>query len=256
MIGGAGQASRNTPAAVADNTPPMRVLAVDCSTPVSSIALLEGPRIMGEWTVQAREPHNRQLLKSIDRHLQELGWTFEQLDGFAAGIGPGSFTGLRIGVTTLKTLAWAAQKPFAGICSLDALAAPLALAALSVCSLIDARKEEVYCALYQPDGRGGLIRRTPYLVEAPERLLTRIELPTIFCGDGWPRCRDLFSKELGDRVREAPGTCQVVRAGFVGELARQRFQAQQGDDPVVVVPLYVRPSEAEIQYPHLRSSAL
>ena len=233
---------------------PMRILAVDSSTPASSIALLEGARVMAEWTVQALEPHNRRLLKSIDRTLKELEWPFERLDGFAAGIGPGSFTGLRIGVTTVKTLAWTTGKPFAAISSLDALAAPLAFSTLPVCPLIDARKQEVYFAIYRADGKGGLTRQTPYLVDAPEHIAATIEGPTIFCGDGWPLCRELFSQQLGGWALEAPSPCHAVRAGFVGELARKRFQEHQMDDPVACIPLYVRPSEAELHHPHLASS--
>jgi len=231
----------------------MKILAVDTSTASGSIALLDGVQVMAEWTLQSAQTHNRSLLKKVDLLLSELGWTLEQLGGFAVTSGPGSFTGLRIGVTTIKTLAWATQKPFASIPSLDALAAPLGFAALPICPLIDARKSEIYFSFYQPDGTGKVQLLAPYQVGSPERIVDKIQGPTIFCGDGWPMCQELFLKELGDWVVAAPAPYHIIRAGFVGELARKRFQEQQGEDPMTCVPSYVRPSEAEIRYPHMAS---
>jgi tRNA threonylcarbamoyladenosine biosynthesis protein TsaB len=231
----------------------MKILAVDTSTASGSIALLDGVQVMAEWTLLLAQTHNRRLLKRVDLILRELGWTLEHLGGFAVTSGPGSFTGLRIGVTTIKTLAWAAQKPFASIPSLDALAAPFRFAALPVCPLIDARKDEIYFSFYQPDGTGNVQAITPYKVDSPEGIAARIRGPTIFCGDGWSICEELFVKELGDWAVAAPAPFHIIRAGFVGELARQRFQEQQGENPLTCVPCYVRPSEAEIHRPHQAS---
>jgi tRNA threonylcarbamoyladenosine biosynthesis protein TsaB len=231
----------------------MKILAVDTSTASGSIALLDGARLMAEWTLQSAQTHNRRLLKNIDHFLSELGWTIKQLEGFAVTIGPGSFTGLRIGATTIKTLAWATGKPFAGIPSLDALAAPLGFSTLPICPLIDARRSEIYYALYQPDERGEVRLAAPFQVDSPERIVRKIQGPTIFCGDGWALCQELFSKKLGAQAVAASGPFHVIRASHVGELARKRFQEQQAEDPMTVVPLYVRPSEAEIRHPHLAS---
>ncbi len=231
----------------------MRILAVDTSTASGSIALLEGARVMAEWTLQSSQTHNRRLLKNIDLFLSELGWTIDSLDGFAVTIGPGSFTGLRIGVTTIKTLAWATGKLFAGISSLDALAAPFGFAAHPICPLIDARKSEIYFAFYQPDAQGAIQPSTPSQVASPEQIMERIERPTIFCGDGWPLCQELFSARLGPWAMAASSPFHIIRASHVGELARKRFEEQQVEDPVTAVPLYVRPAEAEILHPHRAS---
>jgi tRNA threonylcarbamoyladenosine biosynthesis protein TsaB len=225
----------------------LKILAVDTSTASGSIALLDGVQVMAEWTIKSAQTHNRRLLKRVNLILSELGWAFEQLEGFAVTSGPGSFTGLRIGVTTVKTLAWAAQKPFASIPSLDALAAPLGFAALPICPLIDARKSEIYFSFYQPDGTGKVQLLAPYQVDSPERIVAKIQGPTIFCGDGWPMCEELFMKELGDWAVRAPASFHVIRAGVVGDLARNRFQEQQGEDPLTCMPSYIRPSEAEIK---------
>jgi tRNA threonylcarbamoyladenosine biosynthesis protein TsaB len=231
----------------------MKILAVDTSTASGSIALLDGVKVMAEWTIQSAQTHNRQLLKRVDLILRELGWALEQVGGFAVTSGPGSFTGLRIGVTTIKTIAWAAQKPFASIPSLDALAAPLGFAALPICPLIDARKGELYFSFYQPDGTGKVQPLAPYRVDSPERIVTRIQGPTIFCGDGWSRCEELFVKKLGDWAVAVPAPFHIVRASFVGELALKRFSERRGEDPLTSYPCYVRPSEAEIMHPHQAS---
>jgi len=230
----------------------MKILAVDTSTTSGSIALLDGPHVLAEWTIQSAQTHNRRLLKRVDIILRELGWELDKVDALAVTSGPGSFTGLRIGVTTIKTIAWAARKPFVSIPSLDALAAPLGFAALPICPLIDARKDEIYFSLYRSEGTGKVQPLAPYRVESPERIVTEIKGPTIFCGDGWPRCKELFVKRLGDWAVAAPAPFHIIRASSVGELARNRLAAeQQGEDPLTAGPCYVRPSEAEIMHPHL-----
>ena len=224
----------------------MKILAVDTSTSSGSVALLEGPRVVAEWTRLSALTHNRRLLSTVDSLLREVGWDIDQVEGLGATVGPGSFTGLRIGLTTVKTLAWAGRKLFAGIGSLDALAAPLSFASLPVCPLIDARKNEVYCAIYQPDARGRLHRQTPYQALSPELVIEQIKKPTLFCGDGWLLYQDLIERALGDLAIAAPAPYHMIRAGFVGELAREKFLEGEAEDPITSLPLYVRPSEAEM----------
>lgn len=229
----------------------MKILAVDTSTTSGSVALTEDSRILCEWTLQSAQTHNRRLLKSIDTVLNEVDWTVESLDGFAVTIGPGSFTGLRIGLTTIKTLAWTMRKPFAGIPTLDALAAPLAFSPLPVCCILNAYKKEVFFARYEPDEAGNLERAGSYRVLPPEGVLPHVPGSTVFCGDGWLMYREFFRERLGTRAVEAPAPFHILRAGFVGYLAHRKFIEGAADDPVTSVPLYIRPSEAELNNPHL-----
>ncbi|HBZ55675.1 MAG TPA: tRNA (adenosine(37)-N6)-threonylcarbamoyltransferase complex dimerization subunit type 1 TsaB [Syntrophobacteraceae bacterium] len=224
----------------------MKILAVDTSTSAGSVAIVDGSRVLAECSLESARTHNRRLLKAVDDLLNHLGWSLDDLGGLAVTLGPGSFTGIRIGISTMKTLAWALDKPYVGIPTLDALAAPLHFASAPVCALLDARKKEVYAAFYQPDGRGACRRISPYQVLQPQRLLARIQNPTLFCGDGWLQYGSILRRELGDLVMELPGPYHLVRASFVAELARQRFTQGLGDDPMTSVPIYVRPSEAEI----------
>ena len=229
----------------------MKILAVDTSTPSGSIAFMEKDRVVVEWTLHSATTHNRRLLKSVDQFLHELQWTIDDIGGFCAATGPGSFTGLRIGLTTIKTLAWSLGKPFVGIPTLDALAAPFAFSALPVFCAVNAHKKELFCSVYQPDGRGAQSRLTPYRVVSPEAAAELIKGPTVCCGDGWLLYRDFFIERLADFAVEAPAPFHIIRAGFVADLARKSFIDGQTDDPVTSVPIYVRPSEAEINYPHL-----
>jgi len=231
----------------------MKILAADTSTASGSVCLLDGARVRAEWTVRSEITHNRLLLKTIDRILREAGWSLKEVDGLAVTTGPGSFTGLRIGLTTMKTLAWSLEKPFAGVSSLDALASQLPFARHPVCSMLDARKKEVFLGFYRSDGRGNLIREGNPRVMKPEQVIPCIEEPTIFCGDGWIAHESFFRENLGFKALAASSSHHTLRAAFAAHLAQKRFLAGDLDDPMTSVPVYVRPSEAELNYPHLSS---
>ncbi len=229
----------------------MNILAIDTSTTSGSVAILRDGRIAAEWTLQSAQTHNRRLLKTVDTLLREAGWTLKMVDVYAVTTGPGSFTGIRIGLTAAKTLAWTMKKPLVGIATLDVLAAPLRFTSLQVCTMLDARKKEVYFALYRSNPEGTMRRLLPYRVSQPSGVAELIDKPTLFCGDGWLVYRDLFRERLGDLAVEAPAPFHVVRAASLGELGEKRLKSGQSNDPITIMPLYVRPSEAEINYPHI-----
>jgi tRNA threonylcarbamoyl adenosine modification protein YeaZ len=234
----------------------MKILAADTSTSTGSVALLEKDRLVAEWTLDSDQTHNRRLLTTVDFVLRETGWAIRDIDGFAATAGPGSFTGLRIGLSTIKTTAWVLKKPFAAISSLDALAIPLSFTLQPVCALVDARKKEVYCGIYKPDGKGNHCLQGSYQVMPPEQIADHITEPTFFCGNGWLLYQDFLCDKLGERVLEVSGPYHTIRAGFVGILAYDKFLSGIPDDPMTSTPFYVRPSEAEIHNPHLASRFL
>jgi tRNA threonylcarbamoyladenosine biosynthesis protein TsaB len=225
----------------------MKILAVDTSTSLGSIALVEGLQVRAELSLNVSVTHNQRLLPGIHRLLANVSWTLESLDGLALGLGPGSFTGLRIGMSVMKGLAFASGKPLAGVPTLDALAANVSIAPWRICPILDARKGEVYTALYQ--GRGGfdVERVTPYLVVKPERLVALINERTVFLGDGLSRYGDYLAAELGDRMVRAPDHLNVVYGSAIAWLAMARLQRGLREDLSACVPLYVRPSEAEIK---------
>jgi tRNA threonylcarbamoyladenosine biosynthesis protein TsaB len=196
------------------------------------------------------------LLRSIDDALTTVGWRVRDIDGFAVTLGPGSFTGLRIGLTTIKTLAWTARKAYIGVPSLDALAAGLAYSSLPVCPLIDAHKEEMYGCLYRGDLSGEIRPLSPYGTLSVKAVAQLVQERTLFCGDGWLVYGKALKKVLGTLAVEASAPFHLIRAGVVAELARKRLERGDHDDPVVSVPLYVRPSEAELNHPHARPADL
>ncbi len=220
-----------------------------------SLALLDGENLTAEWTLRSAQTHNRRLLKSIDSILREAGWDLDSVDAFAVAGGPGSFTGLRIGMTTMKVLAWTTRKLYAAVCTLDALALPLCFSANPVCALLDARKGEIYSALYRPDGKAGVRLESPYAAITPsqlaESLIGKLSGPAVFCGDGWTAYRDFLKGRLGEMVLEPPSSFHLIRAASIAELARRRFAEGRSEDPKSSMPLYLRPSEAEIHYPDL-----
>jgi tRNA threonylcarbamoyladenosine biosynthesis protein TsaB len=230
-----------------------RILAADTSTLSGSIALLEGERIFLEQVLVSSQTHNRRLLKCIDEALGLLGWGYDDLDGFAVTSGPGSFTGLRIGLATMKTLAWASGKPFVAIPSLDVLAAGLASSSLPICPLVDAHKKEVYGCLYHPVPGGEVRPVGPCRALAVETVPSLVREQTLFCGDGWLLYQRPPKDLLGPLAVGAPAPFHLIRAGVLGELARKRIERGDTDDPMTSVPLYVRPSEAELTHPNLRS---
>src|SRR2546422_4099659 len=160
----------------------MRLLAVETSTLAGGAALLDGELVVGEYALAVSRPHSERLMGAIDRLLTDAGWTVRDLEGLAVSVGPGSFTGLRIGLSTVKGLALALSIPIVAVPTLDAMAALLPFAALPVCPVLDARKREVYPSLYRWDG-SGMHRGWEDLAIAPADLARRLDGPVIVLGD-------------------------------------------------------------------------
>src|SRR5438093_2583246 len=152
----------------------MRVLAVETSTLAGGAALLDGEVVVGEYALDVGATHSERLMGAIDRLLTDAGWTVRDLEGLAVSVGPGSFTGLRIGLSTVKGLALALSIPIVAVPTLDAMAALLPFAALPVCPVLDARQGDVYAPRDRWDG-AGTHRVWEYLGVAPGDLSQRLE---------------------------------------------------------------------------------
>src|SRR5262245_28797949 len=127
----------------------MRLLALESATLAGGAALLDGDVIVGEHRSNIALTHSERLMVAVDRLLQDCGWSMSDLDGLAVSVGPGSFTGLRVGIATVKGLALAMSLPVAPVPTLDALASALPFADVPVCPVLDARKGEVYLSCYR-----------------------------------------------------------------------------------------------------------
>jgi tRNA threonylcarbamoyladenosine biosynthesis protein TsaB len=217
----------------------MRVLAVETSTLSGGAALLDGERVVGEYTLDVRVTHSERLMAAIDQLLSDAGWTARDLDGIAVTVGPGSFTGLRVGLSTVKGLALALAIPVAAVPTLDAMAAMLPYAALPVCPVLDARKREVYASLYRWDGLG-MRRQWDYLALSPDELARRLDEPVIVVGDGAEAIDSAFARRV-EPPRRGPAPA------VVGALGRARLARGETVTVADLVPIYLRPSEAELK---------
>ena len=217
----------------------MRVLAVETSTLAGGAALLDGGLVVGEYTLDISLTHSERLMGTIDRLLTDAGWTVRDLEGLAVSVGPGSFTGLRIGLSTVKGLALALTIPIAAVPTLDAMATLLPFAALPVCPVLDARKREVYTSLYRWDG-AAMRREWNYLALAPADLARRLDEPVIVLGDAADQVDSPHARRIRP-PRRGPSPAAV------GLLGHSRLAMGDTIAPADLVPIYLRPSEAELK---------
>lgn len=227
----------------------MRLLAVETSTPTGAVALLEAGRVVAESRLSVEGTHGGRLLGTIDGLLGAAGWTVRELDGLAIAVGPGSFTGLRIGISTVKGLALATGTPVVAVPTLPALAWSLPFAAHPLCPVLDARKGEVYAGLFRTT-RGRLERLGPDRAVAPRALAEGLAGepggPVVFLGDGVSIYGDVFTEVLGEAACLAPPGLRLPSAVTVGALGAEALAHGDIVDPAALVPIYLRPSEAEL----------
>jgi tRNA threonylcarbamoyladenosine biosynthesis protein TsaB len=217
----------------------MRVLAVDTSTLAGGVALLDGERTVAEYVLDIRLTHSERLMPAIDRVMRDAGWTPRDLGGLAVAVGPGSFTGLRIGVSAIKGLALALSLPIAAVPTLDALAAGVPGSSLPVCPVIPARRDEVYASLYRWDGTA-MRREWDYLAVPPADLAERLREPVMVLGEG----AGAIASPLAHRA--PPWRC-LPSPATVGHLGLARLRRGDLVGPGELEPLYVRPSQAELR---------
>ena len=229
------------------------VLAVDTATLVSSVALAEDGRLVAELSARARVTHSQWVLGDVAALLRRAERSLEDIDGFAATVGPGSFTGVRIGLTTCRTLAWTLGRPLVGLSSLDVLAMNAAGRPGLVATVLDARKKEVYLAVVRlVDGAPVTIIEPNVL--APEAALERLGAldredaePLWVLGDGVLLYDALFRDGVLPGLRVGAGPDHHARAAQLALLAHRELEDRGWEsDPLLVEPLYIRPSEAEL----------
>jgi tRNA threonylcarbamoyladenosine biosynthesis protein TsaB len=227
----------------------VRILAVETSTRTGALALLEAGVVIAESRVNITVTHGERLMVAIDGVLRSARRELSEVDAFAVALGPGSFTGLRIGLSTVKSLAFATGRPVAGVPTLDALAWSLPFCAHPVCPVLDARKNEVYAAVYRTrEGRLEVLEPARAVAPATlaEDLRARLDEPVVFLGDGVAPFAGVLTEVLGTRARLAPAALRLPSAVTVGELAGRALAGGETMDPAGLLPIYLRPSEAEL----------
>jgi tRNA threonylcarbamoyladenosine biosynthesis protein TsaB len=224
----------------------MRILGLDTATLQATVALVDEHGVHAEAEREVTT-HSEGLLALIDQTLSAGGCGVDGLDAVACGRGPGSFTGLRIGMATAKGLCLAVGKPLLCISSLLPLAEATRAAAgddVLVAALIDARRGELYCGLFRA---GALVE--PELLCRPEELTLRLAdraEPVVLAGDGALLYREQLLAALPGRATLAPDGCHVIRARHLARAAAARLAAGDVDDLATAVPLYIRSSDARL----------
>ncbi|RZB29663.1 MAG: tRNA threonylcarbamoyladenosine biosynthesis protein TsaB [Desulfobacteraceae bacterium Eth-SRB1] len=223
----------------------MKILAVDTATKSCSVAIVDKESLLAELNISSKETHSKHLMEMINTAIGLSGITLSDLDGFAVTRGPGSFTGLRIGISIIKGLALANRKPVIGVSSLDALARQNLFSPYLICPFLDARRGEVYCSRYRVD-HGILKKEIDEDVLPPARAVCDINEPCIFAGDGALIYKKIITDIMGDKAYFALPCQNIIRASTVACISMDRFEKNDFDDIGMFVPRYIRKSYAEL----------
>lgn len=225
----------------------MKVLAIETATVAGGVAIVdEDNGLIAELRVDIKIAHAERLMPSLQWLLKASRLSIHDIDAFAVSIGPGSFTGLRIGLSTAKGLSFASNKPIVPVRTLDAFARTIPFCAYLICPMLDARRKEVYAALYRWDGNE-CRKVMPEAAVDPAGLLQQIREPVVFMGEGALTYQALIRDTLKDRAVFAPPSHRSPSAASVAELALEKLNQGIETDPVSLVPFYIRKSEAEIR---------
>lgn len=225
----------------------MRILAVDTATKSCSVAIIDEESLLAELTTVRDQTHSKHLLEMITSVSQAAGLNISDLFGLAVSIGPGSFTGLRIGISTIKGLAVALNKPVAGISSLEALASQSTPCPYLLCPILDARKGEVYFGRYRFNGHA-LEKEGAERVLPPKEAVDDIREPCVFLGSGAQLYREIIETQLGELAYFASQFNNTIRASAVASLGMQKFKKFETDDVARLAPNYIRKSDAELSF--------
>jgi tRNA threonylcarbamoyladenosine biosynthesis protein TsaB len=229
----------------------MKILAVDTSTKTCSVATADNDAVLAEITLNHVKTHASLLLKMIQSVLDASCLLLDDIDGFAVTIGPGSFTGLRIGLSSVKGLAAATGKPVVGVSSLEALAHGIPYTSDCICPMIDARKGQVYCARFR-SRQGFLISETPVRSVKIIHAIEDLNEPCVFVGDGALVYRNMIVEYLGKVALFAHSYQHMIKASVTAQLSLSRFLKGETDPIESLVPVYARKSDAEVSKEHQR----
>jgi tRNA threonylcarbamoyl adenosine modification protein YeaZ len=225
----------------------MKILVLDSSGLVASVAVAEDDTLLGEYTVNYKKTHSQTLLPMLAEVAKMIELDLDTIDAIAVAAGPGSFTGLRIGSATAKGLGLALKKPLIHIPTVDALAYNLVGHKEMICPMMDARRNQTYTGLYRFEGETFTIV-TPQCAVGVEEIIRKInELgqPVVFLGDGVPVFRTYIAENCCVPYSFAPLHLNRQRAGAVAALGMQYFARGEVETAEEHKPDYLRLSQAE-----------
>ena len=224
----------------------MKILSVDTSTPTCTVGVVDGDRLLAESVDSSGQTHARHLMGMIDSSMAACGLSVKKIDGFAVVTGPGTFTGLRIGISTIKGLAFALSKPVVGVTSLAALAEQAELPTELVCPVMDARRNEVYYGFYVTE-QGKLTQIGRHRVAPLTELVKRVNKSCQFIGGGARLYREAIETALGPLSRFSKACWDTIHVKTIARLALTQFQENTAHKLHAVSPYYIRRSDAEAQ---------
>lgn len=223
----------------------MKVIGIDTSGYANAIGVIDGDRILADFNFEARTDSLEKIVSNIDFTLKKANLTLEDIQGFGVGLGPGSWTGIRVGVTVGKILAYSTNKPVCGVPTLEVLAYNARNIPALICPIINAgTKNMVYAAFYRMKN-DTIIRVSEYYVSDIQKLLEMVKEPTVFIGSG----AQLYSNLIGQTFSSLNINVKVVedvqKGSTAALLAVARFERGQSDNVLSLEPLYLKESTAQ-----------
>jgi len=223
----------------------LKLLSLSTAEQGCSLALVNGLSLVYEEFRTTRVTHSSRVLKMIEDVLKNrVEMALDDIDGFVVARGPGSFTGLRIGISVIKGLSYAMNKPVAGVSSLDGIAFRFASTSIPVCAMMDAKRGEVYCSIYHFN-EGHLIAKTPEAIVDPKAAVAMTQgKQTLFAGSGSKAYKDMIEREANQPVFTESFFDHTSAAALVQSMRlRGSYFSESGRD---LLPKYIRKSDAEL----------
>jgi len=227
----------------------MHFLSIEPSTKIFSLAVSRGDKVLRWRNLASGKVLEDSIIPAVDRILKSAGVKFKQLDAFAIGLGPGSFTSLRVGLSTVKAFCLGSGKPVVGVCSLDVIAEGVRhIACDEICVIVDARRNLLYSALYK-NTKGNLKRQGDCRLTDLGTLLDSVHGRTLFVGDGVGLYRAEIKRACACTPLFAPEKFWFPQAKHLAKLAFERLERGKYDDAGKLVPIYLYASDCQVRKP-------
>lgn len=224
----------------------MNILGIDTSSKVLSIALGDGKRIIVEESHLLDRRHSSLLVLKIKEMLEKLSLSIDDVGAFVVGLGPGSFTGLRIGVSSVKGFGIATKKPCIGIPSIDAMALNVDKEGKAIVPVIDAKRNQVYSAIYRKK-RGHIIRESEYLLLSIDKVMEKIGGPAVFLGDGINLYRERIQRFSKKAVFLGEGYWYPKADNLIKLVVKKKIRRYKQSDLARLKPIYLYPEDCQVK---------
>jgi len=214
-------------------------VAIDTSTDTASLALVQDGEVLAELSWRCGQNHSTQLLPNLSHLLKQAELSLQSVSGIIVARGPGSYNGLRVGISTAKSLAFSLGIPIVGISTLEVEAYQHAGRGLPICPIFNAGREEIATALYQMK-RNKWCQLDAEHITTVDALCSQIITKTVFCGEFVPSIAAQLRKQLKQKAVILSPAAGLRRAGFLAELGLKRLSTDDCDNPATLQPLYLR----------------